>query len=64
MRSSKLFQKAGPAEFLAAGPVKAEVECLLEESSLLVVNSMGKFSMSVGPLLTGPRAGEDAVVVC
>ena len=55
MRSSKLFQKLTPPEFLIAWDVKA-----LEERRLSREMSSGKALMvSVGPAVTGTRFGEE-----
>lgn len=63
MRSSKLFQKFTPPECLMAWFVNALEDRLLIESSLSDESS-GIFSeLSMGPAVTGPRFGEEAVVV-
>ena len=62
--SSNVFQNETPPECLTAWLVKALDDRLLMESSLLVERSPGMPSMvSAGPVVMGPRLGDEALVV-
>ena len=61
MRSSKLFQKLMPAEFLMAWVENALEDRRVEDPSLSKdVSSIAELALSAGPDVIGPRLGDGA----
>ena len=63
MRSSKLFQKLTPPEFLIAWELNALEERRRADSSSRETSSGETPVLSVGPAITGARLGEEQEVV-